>query len=71
MRNINLFVEDIAHEDFLVALIQRLADEYAVEIRTKPSSVRGGHGTFTMEIIQLGTYPDPAACRPAAGSPAA
>ena len=26
MRNINLFVEDVAHEDFLTALIQRLAD---------------------------------------------
>ncbi len=25
MRNINLFVEDVAHEDFLIALIQRLA----------------------------------------------
>ena len=40
MRNINLFVEDVAHEDFLTALIQRLADAYIVEINIKPSSVR-------------------------------
>ena len=35
MRNINLFVEDVAHEDFLTALIQRLAHEYNVEINIK------------------------------------
>jgi hypothetical protein len=45
MRNINLFVEDVAHEDFLIALIQRLANEYNVEINIKASSVRGGRGT--------------------------
>lgn len=45
MRNINLFVEDVAHEDFLIALIQRLANEYNVEINIKTSSVRGGRGT--------------------------
>ena len=28
MRNINLFVEDEAHEDFLTALIQRFAMQY-------------------------------------------
>ena len=42
MRKINLFVEDVAHEDFLTALIQRLADAYNIEINIKPSSVRGG-----------------------------
>ena len=52
MRNINLFVEDVAHEDFLTALIQRLADEYKVEISIKPSSVRGGHGTVITELKQ-------------------
>ena len=41
MRNINLFVEDVAHEDFLTALIQRLADAHNVEINIKTSSVRG------------------------------
>lgn len=52
MRNINLFVEDVAHEDFLTALIQRLAHEYNVEINIKASSVRGGRGTVIAELKQ-------------------
>lgn len=52
MHNINLFVEDRAHEDFLRALVQRLADEYNVKINIKPSSVRGGHGKVTTELRQ-------------------
>ena len=32
MRNINLFVEDVAHEDFLTALIQRFADAHNIKI---------------------------------------
>ena len=52
MRNINLFVEDVAHEDFLMALLPSLADEYKVEISIKPSSVRGGHGTVITELKQ-------------------
>ena len=52
MRNINLFVEDVAHEDFLTALIQRLANADNVEINIKASSVRGGHGTVITELKQ-------------------
>ena len=52
MRNINLFVEDIAHEDFLKALIHRLADESNVEISIMPFSVRGVHGTVITELKQ-------------------
>ena len=52
MHNINLFVEDVAHEDFLTALIQRLADEYNVEINIKASSVRGGRGKVIAELEQ-------------------
>ncbi len=52
MRNINLFVEDVAHEDFLFALVQRLAHEYSVEINIRPSSVRGGRGTVITELKQ-------------------
>ena len=52
MRNINLFVEDVAHEDFLTALIQRLADAHNVEINIKASSVRGGHGKVITELKQ-------------------
>ena len=52
MRNINLFVEDEAHEDFLTALLQRLADAHNVEINIKPSSVRGGSGKVITELRQ-------------------
>ncbi len=52
MRNINLFVEDVAHEDFLTAIIKRYADEYNIETNIKPSSVRGGHGTVITELKQ-------------------
>ena len=36
MHNINLFVEDVAHKDFLTAIILRLANEYSVKIIVKP-----------------------------------
>ena len=52
MRNINLFVEDQAHEDFLIALTQRLAGEYSVKINIKAYSVRGGHGRVIRELKQ-------------------
>lgn len=52
MHNISLFVEDRAHENFLTALIQRLADEYNVKIDIKASSVRGGHGKVITELRQ-------------------
>ena len=52
MRSINLFVEDIAHEDFLTALIHRLADDYNITVSIRASSVRGGHGTVITELKQ-------------------
>ena len=52
MRNINLFVEDVAHEDFLTALIHRLADDYNFTVSIRASSVRGGHGTVITELKQ-------------------
>ena len=52
MRNINLFVEDVAHEDFLTALIQRLAGDYNVIVSIKASSVRGGRGKVIEELKQ-------------------
>ncbi len=52
MRNISLFVEDAVHEDFLVALIQRVANAYNIEIRIKVSSVRGGHEAVITELSQ-------------------
>ena len=41
MRKINLFVEDYAHEDFLIALIKRLANAHNVKTNIKTSSVQG------------------------------
>lgn len=52
MRNISLFVEDIVHGDFLVALVQRVANAYNIEIKVKVSSVRGGHETVITELRQ-------------------
>jgi hypothetical protein len=52
MRNINLFVEDEAHEMFLIALIQRLANAHNIEINIKASSVRGGRGKVITELRQ-------------------
>jgi len=52
MRNINLFVEDEAHEDFLTAMVQRFAKDYSIEISIKTSSVRGGHGKVIAELKQ-------------------
>ncbi len=52
MRNISLFVEDQAHQDFLTALTQRLAEAYNVEINIKAYSVRGGHGRVIKELRQ-------------------
>ena len=53
MRNISLFVENTVHEDFLVALVQRVANAYNIEIDIKVSSVRGGHEKV---ITELGQY---------------
>ena len=52
MRNINLFVEDEAHEIFLMALIQRLANTHNIEINITASNVRGGHGKVITELRQ-------------------
>ncbi len=53
MRNISLFVEDTVHEDFLVVLVQRVANAYNIEIKIKVSSVRGRHEAV---ITELGQY---------------
>ena len=50
MRRINLFVEDFGHEQVISALLDRFAIEYKVELSTKPSSVRGGHGRAIFEL---------------------
>lgn len=52
MIKINIFVEDVVHEDFLTVLIQRLADEYDLTYKLNTSSVRGGRGKVLSELRQ-------------------
>ena len=50
MRRIHLFCEDAGHEQFLKALLNRLARMYAIEIEIKVSSARGGHGRMRYRL---------------------
>ncbi len=52
MIKINIFVEDVVHEEFLTALIQRPADEYDLTYKLNTSSVRGGRGKVLSELRQ-------------------
>lgn len=52
MRNISIFVEDVAHEDFLTSILMRFANTHNITINIKPSSVRGGRGTVSTELKQ-------------------
>src|SRR6185369_9954257 len=52
MIEISLFVEDFGHEEFLTALIERLAAETGTEIRIRARSVRGGRGRVLTELGQ-------------------
>jgi hypothetical protein len=50
MCRISLFTEDTGHEEFLLPLLQRIADQYRVSIVLKPLSVRGGYGKVAEEL---------------------
>jgi len=52
MRRIALFVEDHAHQQFLGALLQRLAEENGVAIRLDWRNARRGHGAVVKEFRQ-------------------
>jgi hypothetical protein len=52
MPSISLFVEDLGHEAFLRALLERMARECDVDIEIRPRSVRGGHGKVISELQQ-------------------
>ena len=52
MIKINIFVEDVVHEDFLTAIIQRLADEHNLTYKLNTSTVRGGRGKVLSELRQ-------------------
>lgn len=52
MRSIALFVEDYAHQQFLSALLQRLAGENGVPISLDWRNARRGHGAVVKEFKQ-------------------
>lgn len=52
MRRIALFVEDYAHQQFLGALLQRLAEEHGVAISLDWRNARRGHGAVVKEFKQ-------------------
>lgn len=66
MRKIAFFVEDYAHQEFLKAMVQRLAGQYNVAVRIDWRNARRGHGAVVSELkqflrdLQLGrnTQPD-------------
>ena len=52
MRDIAIFVEDTAHEQFLSALIPRLAAEHGIEVHLLWRNTRRGHGAVVRELRQ-------------------
>jgi hypothetical protein len=49
-RRVHLFAEDLAHERFLSALLERIAAEEGVEILIATGNARGGHGRALDEL---------------------
>jgi hypothetical protein len=48
---VDLFVEDRAHEEFLSALVRRIASEHNKTIEVRVRSARGGHGRALTELV--------------------
>ena len=53
MTNIYLFVEDNGHEQFIKAVLNRLASEFRLQLTIKSSNVRGGHGKAVSELREF------------------
>jgi hypothetical protein len=53
--NVDLFVEDIAHEEFLKPLLSRIAGEEDIEVAVRVRSARGGHGRAVEEFKRYQT----------------
>ena len=47
---VDIFVEDRAHEAFLVPMLRRIAREENVEVTSRVRSARGGHGRAVTEL---------------------
>ena len=50
MNEIALFVEDDAHQQVIGALVQRIADEFEIDIRLDWRNAVGGHGKVIAEL---------------------
>lgn len=48
--SVEIFVEDRAHDAFLVPLLQRIAEEEGVPVFPRVRSARGGHGRALAEL---------------------
>src|SRR5881409_3921652 len=48
--SLDLFLEDRAHEEFLVPLVQRIAREEKIPFSERVRSARGGHGRALSEL---------------------
>jgi len=53
MREVALFVEDFAHQEFLSALLRRLAAEEGIDIRLDWRNARRGHGAVVRELKEF------------------
>jgi hypothetical protein len=49
-RRVHLFAEDLAHERFLTAILERLASEIGCRIHVTTANARGGHGRALTEL---------------------
>jgi hypothetical protein len=49
-RRVHLFAEDLAHERFLTAVLERLAGEMGRRIHVTTANARGGHGRALAEL---------------------
>ncbi|MBI2422967.1 MAG: hypothetical protein HYV27_09085 [Candidatus Hydrogenedentes bacterium] len=53
MLKVMLFVEDLAHELFLIPLVERIAGDRSVVVNVESRSVRGGRGRMLSELGQF------------------
>jgi hypothetical protein len=53
MRRISLFVEDFGHEEFLRALLCRLAREEGIPLEIEVRNASGGHGRAIRELREF------------------
>jgi hypothetical protein len=49
---VDVFVEDRAHEELVIALVRRIAGELKRSVEIRPRAARGGHGRVLKELAQ-------------------